>query len=74
MWGLSSNGTENWDREQSDPRFSKPVDFEKAYPSDDYVRKNNDLSFSETILESFFSKNTAAMTFEKHGKLIEIWI
>jgi hypothetical protein len=30
--------------------FSKPDDFEKAYPSNAYTRKNNNLWFSKTVL------------------------
>jgi hypothetical protein len=71
---VSSNGTENWDRGSSASVFSKSTDFEKAYPSNTYAWKNNDLSFSKTILELIFSKNTDAMAFEKNGKVIYIWI
>jgi hypothetical protein len=71
---LSSNGTENWDRGSCASAFSKSTDFENAYPSDTYAWKNNDLLFSKIILELIFSKNTAAMAFEKNGKLIYIWI
>jgi hypothetical protein len=65
--GLSSNGTESWDRGLSASRFSKSTDFEKAYLSDSYVQKIKDLLFSKTILELIFLKDTVVMTSRKTG-------